>query len=263
MTKEYAQFACPNAACSHYNAFDKGNIAHHSWIGKNKDIERIRCKVCFRAFSSLKGTLRQSAKIAERQQVLLLKSFRWGVPDEGVADIAGVDIKTVRLFRSKVAKRAQIHHDNEVQEVENAAAECDELYAKHKNGKTWVGVSIAVPTLLILAVALGSRNQALADILMANTWARCSRIGMILSDGWRPYWSALIRCFGRIYRPRRPEKRGRLKQKKIDLKKCPFYGQVVKKAKKKINRVFALIGVECRALIGSLVECSNYLRIYV
>ena len=111
MCNKYNHFACPNPACSLYNQFCEGNIAHYSWIGKAKNIERLQCKKCFRAFSSRRGTLLEAAKISELQQTRLLKCFRWGVSDEGTADIAEVDVKTVRLFREKAAKRAQIHHD--------------------------------------------------------------------------------------------------------------------------------------------------------
>jgi IS1 family transposase len=258
MCNKYNHFACPNPACSLYNQFCEGNIAHYSWIGKAKNIERLQCKKCFRAFSSRRGTLLEAAKISELQQTRLLKCFRWGVSDEGTADIAEVDVKTVRLFREKAAKRAQIHHDNEVRGIKASAVECDELFAKHRKGKTWVGAAIAVQSFLILAVILGARNQTIADMLLAQIWVRCPWVGMILTDGWRPYWSAVIRCFGRIVRPRRTELRGRLKPKKIDIKGAPFYGQVVKKA----NRAFSLVRVECRALIGNLAECIAYLKIY-
>ena len=250
MTHNYTHFACPNPACSHYARFGKDNITHYSWIGKDKNIQRLRCRICQKPFSSRKGTLQEAAKISPDQQKRLLKCMRWGVSDEGTADIVEVNVKTVRTFRAKAAKRAENHHDNEVLQIETAAVECDELYAKHREGKTWLGAVIAIESLLILTLAIGSRNGALADALLAQIWARCSRIGMVLTDGWKPYWSAVIRSFGRVFRPRRVERRGRLRPKRIDVRKAPFYGQVVKKA----NKAFELIGVECRALIGKLVS---------
>ena len=258
MTEEYTEFACPNPACSFYNCFFQKNIAHHSWMGKDNHIERLYCKKCSKAFSSRRGTLLEFAKISEEQQIRLLKCFRWGVSDEGTADLAQVDIKTVRFFRKKAAKRAEIHHNNEIQNINTPCVECDELYGKYREGKTWVGAAMAVPSLLILAVAIGLRNQDLADKLLAQIWTRCSHLGMMLTDGWRPYWSALIRCFGCLMRPRRLERKGRLKGKKINLSKVPLYGQVVKKT----NQALSLVGVECRALIGSLKDCIEYLKIY-
>jgi transposase-like protein len=258
MQHQYTQFACPNPACSLYAQFNQGNIAHFSWIGKNKNIERLHCKNCRKAFSSRKGTLMEKAKISEEQTTYLLKCMRWGVSEEGTADISGVDIKTVRFFRSKVAKRAEEHHNNEVHTINTPSAECDELYAKHRNGKTWLGAAIAVQSMLILAVTFGSRNQALADTLLAHIWARCTFVGMVLTDGWRSYWSAVVRCFGRLFRPKREGKAGRLKSKKLSLKRAPYYGQVVKK----VNQTFSLIGIECRALIGKLSECTEFLKLY-
>jgi len=40
----------------------------------------------------------------------LLKCQRWGVCDEGTADLGGVDIKTVHRFQHVAAQRAQAHH---------------------------------------------------------------------------------------------------------------------------------------------------------
>ena len=258
MFQDYTSFACPNPACSFYNRFSEGNIAHFSWTGKAKHIQRLYCKACRRRFSSRKGTLRERAKISEEQQVRLLKCFRWGVCDEGTADLAGVDVKTVHFFRDKAAKRAKIHHDNEAQKLSSSAVECDELYGKYREGKTWIGAAISVPSFLILSVVIGARNQALADRLLAEVGARCTSLGMILTDGWRQYWPAVIRVFGRLIRPRRKEEDRKLKPKKIDLKGAPFYGQVVKKT----NQALALVAIECRALLGTLQECLDYLHIY-
>lgn len=181
-----------------------------------------------------------------------------GVSEEGTADISGVDIKTVRFFRSRVAKRAEKHHNNEVQAINTPTVECDELYAKYRNGKTWLGAAIAVQSMLILAVSFGSRNQALADTLLAQVWTRCTFVGMVLTDGWRIYWSAVVRCFGRLFRPKREGKAGRLKAKKFSLRQAPFYGQVVKK----VNQTFSLIGIEYRALIGKISDCTGLLKLY-
>lgn len=227
-------------------------------MGKNLHIERVICTVCKKAFSSRKGTLQEHAKLTEDKQETLLKCFRWGVQDEGTADIARVDVKTVTLFRQKVARHAKDHHDRYVHGIEARAVECDELYGKHCKGKTWIGAAIALPSLLIVTLIVGARNQQMADRMLAQIWARCSAIGIILTDGWCAYWGAIVRCFGRLFQPRRTGQKGAKKAKRIKFGDSPFYGQVVKR----VNQAFALVAVECRAWIGSLEDCMAYLKTY-
>jgi len=106
----YTRFSCPNLECKFFNQTAQGNITHRSWGGKDKMTERLRCTCCKKEFSSNQGTLREQAKISENQQVLILKCCRWGVPETGIADIAEVSRKTVRLFQEKASIHAEAHH---------------------------------------------------------------------------------------------------------------------------------------------------------
>lgn len=260
LRKDYTQFACMNCNCKLYNQQNQGNIAHHSWMGKNKNIQRLRCRECRNTFSENKYTLRERAKIDEYQQELILKCFRWGMPDEGTSDIAQVDLKTVRLFRSKVAAQAQAQHEVCVHGVDVSGVQMDELRAKQSGEITWAAVAMAMSSFLILAVACGRRNQRLADKLLAEVYTRCCNIKMILTDGWVCYLTAILKCFGRLYQPRRSiKKRGRKLSKRLKLdERRLFFAQVIKDT---VGR-FQLCAVRCRAVIGSISECLFFIRVY-
>jgi hypothetical protein len=43
-----------------------------------------------------------------------------------------------------------------------------------------------------VAVTFGERNQAMADRLLAEVSLRFSRLLSIFTDGWRPYFGAII-----------------------------------------------------------------------
>lgn len=218
LSQDYSRFACPNCKCKFYGQWNQGNITHHSWMGKNKQIQRLRCRDCKVAFSENKNSLREKAKIHEDQQELLLKCFRWGVCDEGAADICRVNTKTVQLFRSKASKQAESHHEECVHGVEAPGIQMDELRAKQAKSVTWIGAAIALKSLFILAVTFGQRNQGLADGLFAEIWVRCCRFGIILTDGWSCYYNGLMRCFGRVYQPRRAFwRRGKKLAKRLKL----------------------------------------------
>ena len=106
MESQYSRFSCPNQACGDFNQAGRGNIRHRSWTGKHKDIERLSCATCGREFSEREGTLMSHGKLPEETVRQLLKCQRWGVCDEGTADICEVDIKTVHRFQRVASTRA-------------------------------------------------------------------------------------------------------------------------------------------------------------
>ena len=93
--ERYTRFSCPNPHCAQFNRPGAGNIAHRSWTGTHKHIERLRCTACDREFSEREGTLMARSKLPEETVIQLVKCQRWGVCDEGTADICAVDLKTV------------------------------------------------------------------------------------------------------------------------------------------------------------------------
>src|SRR5499426_4785919 len=116
--ERYTRFACPNPQCAQCNRPGGGNIAHRSWTGKDKHIERLRCTACDREFSEREGTLMARSKLPEATVTQLLKCQRWGVCDAGTADICAVDLKTVHRFQRVAAHRAEVHHRQSVQHLE-------------------------------------------------------------------------------------------------------------------------------------------------
>ena len=63
--ERYTRFSCPNPQCAWFNRPGTGHIAHRSWTGKAKHIERWRCTVCGREFSEREGTLMARSKLPE------------------------------------------------------------------------------------------------------------------------------------------------------------------------------------------------------
>lgn len=253
----YTRFACPNSTCSFHAKFNSGNIAHRSWTGKDKTIERLRCTVCHQEFSERKATLMENSKIPDKTHEQMLKCIRWGVCNEGIADICDVSIKTVRLNQAKAASKAVKHHDSAVQNLHDPGVQLDEMHCKVTQDRSfWLGTAIAMQSLLIVAVTFGERNQGMADRLLAEVNLRFAHLLSIFTDGWRPYFGAILRAFGELYRPKR-KGRGRLLQKCLRLPTL-FYGQVVKIR----DEALKLMGVEHRALIGKMKEIIFFIKAY-
>ena len=227
--EKYTQFSCPNPACSLFNHSGRGNIAHRSWTGKRKDIERLRCTVCRKEFSERAGTLMERGKLPEATVERLLKCQRWGVCDAGTADICGVNIKSVHRFQDLSAKRAQVHHQQVVDQVEVDGVQLDEAHSKRRPGKVeWIHTALAMGSLFVLWVAFGPRNTETAACLIAQVVARLQSLPMFLTDCWKAYPKALVQVLGRLYRPRRKGKVGRKPKPRLVAPDRLFYAQVVK-----------------------------------
>lgn len=227
--EEYTQFSCPNPACSLFNQTGQGNLTHRSWTGKRKDIERLSCRVCSKEFSEREGTLMTRSKLPEATVERLLKCQRWGVSDEGTADICDVNIKTVQRFQNLSARRAREHHQQVVDQVCVEGVQLDEAHTKRRPKKVeWLHTALAMGSLFILWIDLGPRTTETSAGLIAQVVARLSALPMFLTDGWKAYPRALIQVLGRVYRPRRKGKVGRKPKPRLIAPDALFYAQVIK-----------------------------------
>jgi IS1 family transposase len=227
--ERYTRFSCPNPQCARFNRPGEGNIAHRSWTGTHKHIERLRCTACHREFSEREGTLMARSKLPEDTVVRLLKCQRWGVCDEGTADICDVEIKTVHRFQRVAAQRAQTHHRQSVQHGAVEGVQWDEAPAKLRPKQVeWVHTALAMGSWLLLWVDFGPRTQDTAAALIAQVIVRTQALPLFLTDGWKAYTAALLQVVGVVYRRRRRGKVGRKPKPRLVAPKHLFYAQVVK-----------------------------------
>ena len=227
--ESYTRFSCPNPHCAQFNRPGTGHIAHRSGTGKARHIERLRCTLCYREFSEREGTLLARSKLPEATVVQLLKCQRWGVCDEGTADICAVDLKTVHRFQRLAAHRAQTHHQQAVQQVAVTGVQMDEAHSKLRRRRTeWIHTALAMGSWFLLWVDFGPRTQDTAATLIAQVVARVQTLPLFLTDGWKAYPAALLQVVGVVYRRRRRGNVGRKPKPRLVAPKALFYAQVVK-----------------------------------
>ena len=227
--ERYTRFSCPNPQCARFNRPGKGNIAHRSWTGTHKHIERLRCTACGREFSEREGTLMACSKLPEDTVIRLLKCPRWGVCDAGTADICAVDLKTVHRFQRVAAQRAETHHRQSVQNLEVQGVQLDEAHSKLRPKQVeWGHTALAMGSWFLLWVDFGARTQASAAALIAQVVARTQALPVFLTDGWKAYTAALLQVVGVVYRRRRRGKVGRKPKPRLVAPQTLFYAQVVK-----------------------------------
>lgn len=227
--ERYIRFSCPNPQCAQFNRPGAGNIAHRSWTGVHKHIERLRCTVCDREFSEREGTRMARSKLPEDTVIRLVKCQRWGVCDAGTADMCNVEIKTVHRFQRVAAHRAETHHRQSVQHVEVAGVQLDEAHSKLRPKQVeWVHTALAMGSWFLRWVDFGPRTQGTAATLIAQVVARTRQLPLFLTDGWKAYPAALLQVVGRVYRRRRRGTVGRKPKPRLVAPRHLFYAQVVK-----------------------------------
>jgi hypothetical protein len=227
--QRYTRFSCPNPECTCFNRPGAGNIVHRSWTGTHKHIERLRCTACEQEFSERAGTLMARSKLPAATVERLLKCQRWGVCDEGTADICDVEIKTVHRFQRVAAHRAEAHHRQSVQHVAVEGVQWDEAHSKLRPKQVeWVHTALAMGSWFLLWVDFGPRTQDTAAPLIAQVVARAQQLPLLLTDGWKAYTAALLQVVGVVYRPRRRGHVGRKPKPRLVAPKTLFYAQVVK-----------------------------------
>lgn len=227
--ERYTRFSCPKPQCAQFNRPGEGNIAHRSWTGTRKHIERLRCMACDREFSEREGTLMARSKLPEETVIQLVKCQRWGVCDEGTADICAVDLKTVHRLQQVAAQRAETHHRQVVRGVDVPGGQLDEAHAKLRPHQVaWIHTALAMGSWFLLWVDVGPRTQEQAALMLAQVVARGRELPLFLTDGWKAYSAALLQVVGIVYRRRRRGKVGRKPQPRLVAPKHLFYAQVVK-----------------------------------
>jgi len=227
--ERYTRFSCPNPQCAQFNRPGEGNLAHRSWTGTRKHIERLRCMACDREFSEREGTLMARSKLPEDTVIQLVKCQRWGVCDEGTADICAVELKTVHRLQQVAAQRAETHHRQVVRGVDVPGVQLDEAHSKLRPHQVaWIHTALAMGSWFLLWVDVGPRTQEQAALMLAQVVARVRELPLFLTDGWKAYSAALLQVLGIVYRRRRRGKVGRKPKPRLVAPKHLFYAQVVK-----------------------------------
>src|SRR5262249_6803179 len=227
--ESYTRFSCPNPLCTKFNRPGAGNLAHWAWTGMHKHLERLRCTACDREFSERDGTLMPRSTLPEDTVVRLVQCQRWGVCDEGTADMCAVDLKTVHRFQPVAAQRAETHHRQVVRAVDVPGVPWDEAHAKLRPRQVaWIHTALAMGSWFLLGVDVGPRTQEMASTLIAQGVARPRAAPLFLTEGWKAYPAALLQVLGVVYRRRRRGTVGRKPKPRLVAPPTLFYAPVVK-----------------------------------
>ena len=227
--ERYTRFSCPHPHCARCNRPGEGNIAHRSWTGTHTHIERLRCTACNRECSEREGTVMARSQLPADTVVRMLQCQRWGVCDEGTADMCAVELKTVHRFQRVATQRAQTHHRQRAQHVAVEGVPWDEAHAKLRPKQVaWGHTALAMGSWFLLWVDCGPRTQDTAAALIAQVIAHTQALPLLLTDGWKASTAALLQVVRVVYRPRRRGQVGRKPTPRLVAPKNLCYAQVMK-----------------------------------
>jgi IS1 family transposase len=114
---------------------------------------------------------------------------------------------------------------------------------------TWIWISMAAESRLVLSHVVGERSQKSADRLIKRT-AQCLKVlPLFVTDGLKFYKIALLRQYGKLQSFAQTGKRGRPKLSRIISDKLLKYAQIIKQ---RAGRV--LTRVEKRVIFGENID---------
>lgn len=132
---DYASKCCPNPDCPDYQKYGQGNIVFSDWIGKDKNIARLRCNSCKTKFSENKGAVFEQSRLPLEKVIRIYKCLVHGNSIEATADICEVNPKSVSRLVKIAGEHHQAMHHLLVQELKVNECQLDEFWSFVKKRK--------------------------------------------------------------------------------------------------------------------------------
>ena len=127
---------------------------------------------------------------------------------------------------------------------------------------TWIWLSMASESRLVLSHVIGERSQRNADDLVAKTAKKLRSIPLFVTDGLKLYTTALRKQYGKFIGFAPTGKRGRPRKPKLIVNELLRYAQVIKiraegKLRKVIKRVIFGMDINPKMISTSYIERQN------
>jgi len=114
---------------------------------------------------------------------------------------------------------------------------------------TWIWISMAAETRLVLSHVVGERSQKSADKLVKRTAQYLKALPLFVTDGLKFYKIALLKQYGKLQSFIQTGKRGRPRHPRLIPDELLKYAQIIKQ---RTGRV--LTGVEKRVIFGEDID---------
>ncbi len=160
--------------------------------------QRYYCLNCQQTFSECFDTLYYWRRVSPEQVQQVLQAHSEGSSLRGMSRITGLAYNTVVSIVRAASAKAQLVHNDQVEQVQTEEVSVDELWSfvqknihqclcsKLAAGDCWIGMSLANFSGLILAARVGKHTDGLIEELVVSTEGKtdCKQWN---SDDWGGY----------------------------------------------------------------------------
>lgn len=127
---------------------------------------------------------------------------------------------------------------------------------------TWVWISMATSSRLVVSHVIGERSQEMADNLVANTAKHLGSMPLFVTDGLKFYPNALLKQYGQLQAFPRTGKRGRPRSPRLVASDLLKYAQIIKEKaggalKKVTKRIIYGKDIDSKMISTSYIERLN------
>ena len=215
---------CPNKKCPYYGWIGRGNITANGHPNSGR-WRQLHCIVCGRYFMETEGTIFFRSSVPTEKILQAMAALAEGVNMRKVARIFKVDPNTVLDWLVQAAPHVEAVCRYMLHDLHLDHVQMDELYAllsqtgqgqeeeadvsahkRRRRSHQWVWAAIDPVSKLLLAVVVGDRSLATAQLLVHATIQALAPgvVPLFLTDQLAHYATALLTHFGHwVATPRR------------------------------------------------------------
>ena len=245
---------CPNNDCEYYGWLARGNICSNGHPNSGK-WRQLKCIVCGTYFIEVQGTIFYRSKASPDKIIMALKIMSEGVGIQSTGRILDLDANTVQDWLKQGAEHMEAISRYLIHELHLSQVQVDELWsllgkrdelAPQKRNSRWIWSAIDPQSKLWLGFLIADRSLEAAQVFIHRVSQLLAPgcVPLFLSDGYKPYVTAILTHFGHWVQ-RVSEKGRRLPQRWMPLPNLT-YAQVVKRRVRK-----RLVSVKHKVVYGS------------
>jgi len=243
---DYESLYCPNQRCRYYGVpFNQGLMIKN---GSSHGQKQVLCKACGSSVSLRYATAYMGLEADSAIFETAVRALAEGNSLRATARIVQIDKDTACDWLDRAAQHCRLVMLYLWHKLHITECQLDELWSfvhtKERNllyaknycetyGDAWVWIAFAPVWRLVLAFAIGKRNQDSANLLLDRVvYVTDDHIPFFTSDQLPEYQTALLHAYGTWYQPQRQGDRGRYPKPRRKPLPGLLYAQVVKKRKK-------------------------------
>jgi IS1 family transposase len=254
---------CPNNDCKYYGWFARGNICSNGHPNSS-EWRQLKCIACKTYFMETQGTIFYCSKVSPDKMIFALKVMAEGLGIRSTARALELDANTVQDWLKQGAKHMEAVSDYLMRELNLSQVQVDELWAllgerdelsPQKRNTRWVWSATDPESKLWLDFLISDRSLGSAQIFIHRVSQLLAPecVPLILTDGYKPYATAILTHFGHWVQ-RFSEKGRRLPLRWMPLPDLA-YAQVVKRRVKR-----RLVHVSHKVIYGSKESVRDRIR---